>query len=102
MDIRNSGTGWLVMWLEPLGEDRWLRPGEKFRVQDDYDGEEAPFTVDFWADVADRAAGIEHVAVWIEYGDCHATVTDETGAVIACGHQRPTGVDHEWADARAA
>jgi hypothetical protein len=102
MDIRNSGTGWLVMWLEPLGEDRWLRPGEKFRVQDDYDGEEAPFTVDFWADVADRAAGIEHVAVWIEYGDCHAKVTDETGAVIACGHQRPTGVDHEWADARAA
>ncbi|MFI1988998.1 hypothetical protein [Actinoplanes sp. NPDC020271] len=102
MDIKNSGTGWLVMWLEPLGEDRWLKPGEKFRVQADYTGTESPFTVDHWTDPADRAAGIEHMSVWIEYGDCYAKVTDEAGAVIECGHQRPAAVDHEWADARAA
>lgn len=88
------------MWLEPLGEDRWLKPGEKFQIQDDYAGTESPFTIDSWFDRDDRAAGIEHVSVWVEYGDCYAKVTDETGAVIECGHQRPSAVDHKWADAR--
>jgi hypothetical protein len=28
MDVHNDTAGWLVLWLEPFGEDRWLRPGE--------------------------------------------------------------------------
>lgn len=100
IDVKNSGAGWLVMWLEPLGEDRWLRPGEKFRVHDDYDGEEPPFSVDFWVDDEDRAAGIENVSVWVEFGDPSAKVTDAAGAVVECGHQRPAEVELKWADAR--
>ncbi|MDQ0777715.1 hypothetical protein QF026_006181 [Streptomyces aurantiacus] len=88
--------GWLVMWLEPLGEDRWLRPDETFRVRSDYNGDEPAFSINFWVDDDDRSAGIENVAVWIENGDCYAEVVGSAGNLIECGHQRPAEVDRRW------
>ncbi|MER8188306.1 hypothetical protein [Kitasatospora sp. NPDC094015] len=100
MEVRNDSKGWLVMWLEPLGEDRWLRPDETFRVRSDYNGDELAFSITFWVDDNDRSAGIENVAVWIENGDCYAEVVDTAGNLIECGHQRPAEVDRRWQAAR--
>jgi hypothetical protein len=100
MDVRNDSGGWLTLWLEPLGEDRWLRPGETFRVRSDYRGDDLAFSVNLWVDDDDRAAGIENVAVWIENGNCYAEVTDTAGNAIECGHQRPEEIDRKWAAVR--
>jgi hypothetical protein len=54
MTIRNSYTGWFCLWLEPLGEDRWLRPSETLQINSDYDGDKADFEVDYW--VNDKTA----------------------------------------------
>ncbi|MEV6104240.1 hypothetical protein AB0M28_05915 [Streptomyces sp. NPDC051940] len=96
MEVRNDSKGWLILWLEPLGEDRWLEPGETFRIRSNYDGDELAFSVTCWVDEEDRAAGIENVAVWIEAGDCDAQVTDRAGNVVECGHHRPVEVDRKW------
>ncbi|OJF15222.1 hypothetical protein BG844_05785 [Couchioplanes caeruleus subsp. caeruleus] len=98
--MTNSYAGWLTLWLEPLGEDRWLRPGETFRIRSDYDGEERDFVVDFWVDDEDRAAGIANVTVSIERGNPDAEVTDDNGGLVECGHQRPPEIDQKWAKAR--
>ncbi|MEV6604933.1 hypothetical protein [Kutzneria sp. NPDC051319] len=68
-EVQNDSDGWLVLWLEPLGEDRWLKPGERVRVCTDYRGEEMAFSVTYWVRNEDRAAGIENVSVWVENGD---------------------------------
>jgi hypothetical protein len=47
MDVLNSSKGWLVLWLEPLGEDRWLRPEETVRIRSDYNGQDLAFSVHF-------------------------------------------------------
>ncbi|MFE6888174.1 hypothetical protein [Streptomyces sp. NPDC057694] len=99
MEVRNDYKGWLVLWLEPLGEDRWLEPGETFRIRSDYDGDALAFSVTCWADEEDRAAGIENMAVWIEAGDCYAQVTDRLGNVIECGHHRPEEINRKWSAA---
>ncbi|MFE1289749.1 hypothetical protein [Streptomyces sp. NPDC058751] len=98
MEVCNDNTGLLVLWLEPLGEDRWLEPGEAFRVRSDYDGDELAFSVTCWADEEDRAAGIENVTVWVEAGDWDAQVTDRSGNVIECGHHRPEEIDRRWTE----
>ncbi|MEU3791892.1 hypothetical protein AB0F07_19115 [Streptomyces fructofermentans] len=100
MDVRNDSTGWLTLWLEPLGEDRWLKPGERLRVRSDYRGDDLAFSVDLWTDEEDRAAGIENIAVWIEAGDCYAEVTDAAGDVVECGHQRPVEISRKWTASR--
>lgn len=100
MDVRNDSQGWLTLWLEPLGEDRWLRPGETFRVRSDYNGEDLAFSVNTWVDEGDRSARIENIAVWIENGACDAEVADAAGTLLACGHQRPEEVDRRWEAAR--
>ncbi|MGW0782555.1 hypothetical protein [Streptomyces sp. NPDC002913] len=97
MEVHNDNTGWLVMWLEPLGEDRWLAPGEVFRIRSDYTGDDQAFSITCWVDDEDRAAGIENVTVWIENGDCYAQVTDRAGNIIECGHQRPAQISMKWA-----
>ncbi|WP_430788918.1 hypothetical protein [Actinoplanes sp. G11-F43] len=90
MDVENRSAGRLVLWLEPLGEDFWLNPGESVRILSDYRGEESPFTVVYWADEKDRAAGVENLTVSIDQGDCrNTTVTDRSGTTLDCGHQRP-------------
>ena len=97
--IFNHSDGWLVMYLEPLGEDRWLRPGQTFEVRSDYDGPNCPFTIEFLVDHGDHSYGIESVSVWVNEGNCYAEVTDETGAATECGHQRPADVHERWAKA---
>ncbi|WP_371583125.1 hypothetical protein [Streptomyces sp. NBC_01314] len=96
MDVRNDSKGWLTMWLEPLGEDRWLKPDETFRVRSNYNGDELAFSVTFWVEDDDRSAGIENIAVWIENGDCYAEVVDNEGNLIECGHQRPDDANRRW------
>ncbi|MFE4698526.1 hypothetical protein ACFRIC_15775 [Streptomyces sp. NPDC056738] len=102
MDVRNDNKGWLVLWLEPLGEDRWLRPDETFRIRSDYDGDELAFSITSWVNEEDRAAGIENVTVWIEAGDFDVQVTDGAGNVVECGHHRPEEIDRKWAEAAEA
>lgn len=63
MEVENDSAGWLVVWLEPLGEDPMAARGEVFRIRSDYVGDDVPFRVSPWADEGDRAAGIEHVDV---------------------------------------
>ncbi|MEU4622103.1 hypothetical protein AB0G04_19335 [Actinoplanes sp. NPDC023801] len=99
LDITNSNTGWLTLWLEPLGEGRWLRPGETFRIRSDYNGDELDFLVDSWADEEDRAAGIENVTVVIQRGNPYAEVTDANGNTVECGHQRPPEISEKWDEA---
>lgn len=99
MDVHNDTAGLLALWLEPLGEDRWLRPGERFRVRSDYHGDELAFSVVFWDDKEEE--GIQNITVWIENGDCDAEVTNMAGDVIECGHQRPAEIDAKWTAALA-
>ena len=96
VSLTNHSEGWLVLWLEPLGEDRWLKPGETFRVQSDYLGDDLAFSVDWWARREDQMAGIENVSVWVEGGSAYAEITDDAGKVVACGHQRPDTIDRSW------
>ncbi|MEV6924356.1 hypothetical protein AB0M46_07595 [Dactylosporangium sp. NPDC051485] len=100
MEVRNGYAGWLLLWLEPLGEDRWLRPDEAFHIRSDYQGDKLAFTVVTWADEAYRADGIEQMAVWVEHGDFYAEVTDQAGNVIECGHNRPAEIHRRWTSAR--
>jgi hypothetical protein len=95
MDVRNDSTEWLVLWLEPLGEDRWLRRGERLRIRTDYRGDDLAFSVTSWVD-DDWSDGIENIAVWIENGDCYAEVTNAAGDVVECGHQRPAEIHAKW------
>ncbi|MFC4039732.1 hypothetical protein ACFO1B_15000 [Dactylosporangium siamense] len=92
MEVHNDSAGWLVLWLEPLGEDRWLKPDETFHVRSDHD-DEAALTVDRFED-DDRAAGIANIAVWVNERD--AQVTDSSGTRLESGHQRPEEVARRW------
>lgn len=96
MSVRNDYAGRLLLWLEPLGEDRWLRPDETFHIATDYHGDESAFSVVTWADEVYRADGIEQMAVWVEHGDFYATVTDSAGNSIECGHNRPVEIHRRW------
>ncbi|GHJ47398.1 hypothetical protein Cs7R123_47400 [Catellatospora sp. TT07R-123] len=87
--VTNDFEGWLAVWIEPLGEDRWLRPDERMTIRSDYTGQEPAFTVQYWANACDRAAGIENVTIWINEGNCYPEVVDGEGLVVECGHQRP-------------
>jgi hypothetical protein len=87
MSVSNRSKGWLVLWIEPLGEDRWLKPGETAQIRTDRVGEDRAFTVDFWVDEHDHVAGIENIAVLVDGGDWH--VTGSAGEILECGHQRP-------------
>ncbi|MDG6105551.1 hypothetical protein Daura_13610 [Dactylosporangium aurantiacum] len=94
LDVRNDSGGWLVLWLEPWGEDRWLRPGETFHVRSDYDGPAEAFEVERFDNDDDRAAGIENIAVYVNEGAVE--VTDSAGTPLECGHQRPDEVGRKW------
>lgn len=71
LGVRNGSDGWLVLWIEPLGEDRWLMPGEPFEIRPDYLGEEQAFTVNYFVDHHERESGIESIEVSIDKGDCY-------------------------------
>ncbi|TKK84365.1 hypothetical protein FDA94_29960 [Herbidospora galbida] len=83
IDVTNSSDDWLACWLEPLGEDRWMRPGETFRFRNDYDGDERALIVVY----EKEPDGIGHIAVWVEKGDIYAEVTTADGTAVDCGHR---------------
>ncbi|MDX8051411.1 hypothetical protein SK571_18635 [Lentzea sp. BCCO 10_0798] len=91
MDVHNDSAEWLVVWLEPLAHDYWLRRGEGIRIRTDYTGDELAFSVSTHATDADRAAGVENLVVYVENCDFHAEVTDQDGNVLELAHQRPEG-----------
>ncbi|MCP2321499.1 hypothetical protein HDA40_000006 [Hamadaea flava] len=93
--VTNDSAGWLVLWIEPYGEDRWLRPRETFVVRTDYSGDEPPFSIQYWVNADDRAAGIENVTVVVDEGFYQGVVDDE-GRLVECGHQRPAEIEAKW------
>jgi hypothetical protein len=94
--VHNESEGWLVLWIEPLGEDRWLKPGESVRIRSDYTGDEVAFSVSFWTDANHDEAGIENVSIHLENGGPYAEVVDAGGQMLECGHQRPKAIDRKW------
>jgi hypothetical protein len=93
MAVRNDSAGWLTLWLEPLGEDSWLRPTETFLVRSPYTGDGLEFVVNYWVNDDDRAARVENMTLWIQNGYPFAVVvTDDSGAVVECGHGRPVEI----------
>ncbi|MEV0131004.1 hypothetical protein AB0H83_21385 [Dactylosporangium sp. NPDC050688] len=101
MAVRNDSAGWLVLWLEPLGEDFWLRPAETFQNRSPYAGAELECIVNYWVNDDDRAAGIGTVTMWIQNRDpFEVVVTDGRGAVVECGHGRPVEIAEKWAAQR--
>ncbi|WP_404962015.1 hypothetical protein [Streptomyces sp. 147326] len=101
LDAQNPGAGRGVAsrhhdWVEPWGEDYWMKPEEQFTITCDapvgVDSDEAPFDVVFH----DQGASIE---VNTGYG---AVVHDQSGAELICGHQRPLEVFRAWIEADEA
>lgn len=68
----------LVVWLEPWGEDYWMRPGDAITLESDATGDER-FEVS-WHE--------EGIVVW-QSSHRGCTVRDVSGAELECGHQRP-------------
>ncbi|MET9606315.1 hypothetical protein ABZZ17_14755 [Streptomyces sp. NPDC006512] len=78
MLVENSGTELLELWLEPFGQDYWLRPGEAFLVTSYGSWDDRPFEI---AHEPDR------IQIWAS--SCFATVTFRDGTEVPGGHQRP-------------
>ncbi|WP_369260863.1 hypothetical protein [Streptomyces sp. R35] len=94
--LSNDTDGILALWTEPLGEDRWMKPGEQFTVVAG-DSEPAPAD-DVPFDVAFHDQGI---SVWVNVG-YEAVVYDQSGAELDCGHQRPLEVLRSWTESAEA
>ncbi|MCJ0869302.1 hypothetical protein [Streptomyces sp. AP-93] len=94
--LSNDTKKTLGIWVEPWGEDYWMKPGEKFTIvtdtPKDTDPDEAPFEVLFH----DQGA-----SVWVNTG-YKATVYDHSGNEVDCGHQRPIEVLRAWTEASEA
>lgn len=79
LPVRNVGDEPVCLMLEPLGEDFWLQPGEKFIVV----GEEfdAQFEIESMPG---------YVIVGVMAGDCRnvRVIDAATNAVLPCGHGR--------------
>ncbi|AZM88312.1 hypothetical protein [Streptomyces sp. W1SF4] len=93
LPVENVGKSDFCLFVEPYGEDYYLKPGEVFTVAPADEGIDVWFTTLVWE------GGI---TVWLyEDGDptrivFECTVTDANGTVLECGHQRPpapTGSD---------
>ncbi|WP_338930844.1 hypothetical protein WEB32_04575 [Streptomyces netropsis] len=88
MPVGNEGRSDLCLFIEPLGEDYWLNPGEVFTV-----GPESE-EIDVWFETF---VSKDCITVWLyEDGDAAKllvgyTVVDADGNLLECGHQRPSG-----------
>ncbi|MFJ5117967.1 hypothetical protein [Kitasatospora sp. NPDC088548] len=94
--LSNDTEKTLGIWVEPWGEDYWMKPNEKFTIvtdtPKDTDPDEAPFEVVFH----DQGA-----SVWANIG-YQPTVYDHSGNEVDCGHQRPVEVPRAWTEAAEA
>lgn len=79
--VENSGDQLMELWLEPTGQDYWLRPGEVVVVTSYGEWVDHPFEV---AHEPDR------VTVWCT--SWFATVTDRQDQEVPGAHQRPAGL----------
>lgn len=84
--MEHAGDGDLCLFIEPYGEDYWLKPGEVFTVAPAAKGIDVWFHTVLWRD---------GITVWLyEDGEpekmiLEAVVTDADGTRLECGHQRP-------------
>ncbi|MGA5822901.1 hypothetical protein ACPC54_34195 [Kitasatospora sp. NPDC094028] len=90
--LSNTTEKPLGIWVEPWGEDYWMKPGEKFTVvadtPEDADPEEASFEVV----LHDQGA-----SVWVTTGP-QPYVYGNAGNELDCGHQRPLDVLRTWTE----
>ncbi|MFI9810400.1 hypothetical protein ACIHEJ_40065 [Streptomyces sp. NPDC052301] len=93
--LNNETEKILAVWVEPLGEDYWMNPEERFTIAtkaESGDLDEAPFDVVFHD---------QGVSVWVNVG-YEAVVRDQSGTEVNCGHQRPLEVLRKWTEAAEA
>ncbi|MGV9454747.1 hypothetical protein [Streptomyces sp. NPDC003635] len=89
LPVENAGKADICLFIEPYGEDFWLKPGDAFEV--------VPLTD---ASVQFSVVVTNHVfTVWLyQDGDPYNVlldyqVTGANGEKLACGHQRPAESD---------
>lgn len=85
LPVENAGDSDVCLFIEPYGEDFWMKPGDAFKVVPLSDSD-VQFSVVL-------ATGL--ITVWLyEDGDPYNTlldydVVDARGDKLECGHQRP-------------
>ena len=78
MLVHNGGDELLELWLEPFGQDYWLRPGEVVTVTSYGDWDDHPF---------ETVHEPGRISVWAV--SWFATVSDHDGNEVPGAHQRP-------------
>ncbi|MER7284039.1 hypothetical protein ABT369_57490 [Dactylosporangium sp. NPDC000244] len=78
--VTNRGETILELWLEPIGQDYWLLPGEIVTVTSYGTWSGHPF---------ETLHEPGRLTVWAT--SCFATVSDEIGAEVPGGRNRPPG-----------
>jgi hypothetical protein len=81
LPVSNVGDRFQCLFIEPLGEDYWMRPGARWRVVG---------VVDPRFEVAVMPG---YLIVWINEGSVYdvRVVDEETGEELPCGDGRPAG-----------
>lgn len=79
--VENNGDRLLELFLEPVGQDYWLKPGESVVVTSYGHWDDHPF---------ETAHEPDRITVWCT--SWFATVTDRAGQEVPGAHQRPDGV----------
>jgi hypothetical protein len=95
--VNNDSERIMVVWVEPWGEDYWMKPKEWFTIvadttPQDTHTDEAPFEV---------GCHDQGVSVYVNTGH-EAAVYDHSGNEVDCGHQRPLEVLRAWTEASQA
>ncbi|MFE1285983.1 hypothetical protein [Streptomyces sp. NPDC058751] len=86
LPVENAGDTDVCLFIEPYGEDFWMKPGDAFEVVPLSDSN-VQFSVSVSKDL---------FTVWLyENGDPYNALLDydvvgTDGKKLACGHQRPT------------
>ncbi|MFB6840343.1 hypothetical protein [Streptomyces sp. NPDC056361] len=80
MPVSNDGDALLELWLEPFGQDYWMRPGEVFTVTSYGSWNDHPFETYH-----------EPGRLTVFATSFFATVSDADGDEVPGGHQRPAG-----------
>ncbi|MFD0732462.1 hypothetical protein [Planotetraspora mira] len=86
LTVQSGSEDLVCLFIEPYGENFWLKPGDKFTVVPAEDTSDPQFTV---------VAATDHMVVWIyESGDPEKVIVDyaiidNNGTALECGHQQP-------------
>jgi hypothetical protein len=84
LPVENVGERLVLLFVEPLGNDYWMKPEDAFVVVGGGEVADSEFSIDSMPD---------HVIVWVNEGDPFAVkVFDQaSGVELECGFQRPAG-----------